>query len=150
MRQLPLSIDGTKFERGVGTHANSVYRLELAGGTDEFIASVGLDGAAGGPGSVVFRIVADGKTVFDSGVMNSNTPAKRVSVDLHGVKNLLLNVASAGEGFSYCHADWADARFIVSGAKPKPVLAWEEKAIILTPKPGPSPRINGPTVYGGR
>ncbi len=150
IRQLPLSIDGTKFERGVGTHANSVYRLELAEGTDEFSASVGLDSSAGGPGSVVFRVVADGKTVFDSGVMKSNTPAKQVSVDLHGVRHLLLNVASAGEGFSYNHADWADARFIVSGAKPKPVLAWEEVAVILTPKPGPSPRINGPTAYGGR
>jgi hypothetical protein len=119
----PLTIRGKKFERGVGTHAASSYRLNLDGGTQRFEASVGLDDSANGKGSVVFRIVADEKTVFDSGVLRFKTPEKRVSVDLQGVKSLLLIVTDAGDGLEFDHCDWADARFTVSGAKPTPWLA---------------------------
>src|ERR1039457_3914630 len=51
-----LSIGGQQFERGVGTHANGIYRLNLAGGADKFLASVGVDDDASGSGSVVFQI----------------------------------------------------------------------------------------------
>ena len=43
----PLSIAGRKFEHGLGTHANSLVRLELKGGTEKFSALVGVDDAAG-------------------------------------------------------------------------------------------------------
>lgn len=150
MREQPLSLGGRKFERGVGTHANSKYRLDLAGGTEKFEATIGLDDAANGPGSIVFQVIADGKKLFDSGVMRTNTPAKTMSVDLRGAKTLLLNVTDAGDGGAYDHADWAEARFTVSGAKPVPFVAPPEVAYLLTPKPGAAPRINGPLVYGVR
>ena len=111
IRGQPLSLGGKRFERGVGTHASSNYRLMLAGGTRKFEATVGLDDGARGPGSVVFQVVADGINVFDSGVMRSNSPPQPVSVDLRGVKSLLLTVTDAGDGFLCDHADWADARF---------------------------------------
>src|ERR1019366_6899292 len=145
-----LSIGGQHFERGVGTHANGIYRLDLAGGTEKFIASVGVDDDVTGPGSVVFQIIADGKKVFDSGVMRPKDAAKSVDLDLKNVGTLLLVVNDAGDGGQYDHADWADARFIVTGQKPVPLLSPEEPFVILTPKPGPAPRINGPTVYGCR
>ena len=40
IREQPLSVGGQKFERGVGTHANSTYRLTLNGGTERFTSSV--------------------------------------------------------------------------------------------------------------
>ncbi len=150
MREQPLSLGGKKYERGVGTHARSLYRLNLAGGSEKFEATVGLDDAANGPGSIVFQIVADGKKVFDSGVMRTNTPAKLVSVNLRGVKTLLLNVTDAGDGVAFDHADWAEARFTVSGPKPVPFVAPPETSYLLTPKPSPVPRVNGPKVYGVR
>src|SRR5512138_3795939 len=150
IRETPLAIAGKKFERGVGTHANSTFLLELAGGTDSFSASVGVDDAARGPGSVVFRVIADGKKRFDSGVMRTNMPAKAVNVDLRGVKLLLLQVTDAGDGIAFDHANWAEAKFTCSGARPRPMAQVEEPAIALTPKPGPAPRVNGPQVYGCR
>lgn len=150
MREQPLSLGGKKFERGVGTHARSQFRLDLAGGTEKFEASVGLDDAANGPGSIIFQVIADGKKLFDSGVMRTNTPAKAVSVDLRGAQRLLLNVTDGGDGVGYDHANWAEARFTVSGAKPVPFVASPETAYLLTPKPGPAPRVNGSTVYGVR
>ncbi|MBI4623092.1 MAG: NPCBM/NEW2 domain-containing protein [Verrucomicrobia bacterium] len=122
----PLSIGGKRFERGVGTHANSSYRLLLKGGTERFHASVGVDDAAGGAGSVVFLVIADGKRVFSSGTMKSGQPARKVDVDLRGVRTLLLSVSDAGDGVSFDHANWAEARFTVSGLKPLPLTTPHE------------------------
>jgi alpha-galactosidase len=149
----PLSIAGKKFDNGVGSHAASMMYIDLRGGSKKFSAFVGVDDEVKGkPGSVEFRVYADGKSMWSSGVMKAGEPAKKVSIDLEGIKTLILIADSAGDGVSYDHADWALAKFEVTGAKPKaidPPVIKEEK-IILTPKPGPEPRINGPTVYGCR
>ena len=144
-----ISIGGQKFDHGVGTHANSTF-LVTVNGAEKFLATVGLDDDTRGPGSVEFQLFADGKKIFDSGVMRSNTPPKPVVADLKSVKLLTLKVTDAGDGTEFDHADWADARFIVSGAKPAAFAPEPEKPYVLTPKPGPAPRINGPTVYGAR
>ena len=74
-------------------------------------------------GASSFGVIADGKTLFKSGVMRPGDAAKTVDVDLSGVKLLLLFVGSAGDGISYDHANWADAKFVVSGEKPKAIDA---------------------------
>lgn len=150
IREQPLAIAGQRFARGIGTHANSTYRLSLNGGTERFLARVGVDDAAGGPATVAFQVIADGKRVFSSGVMKPGQAAKTVDVDLRGVKSLQLLVGDAGDGVNFDHADWADAQFIVSGAKPSPFVVPPEAPYLLTPKPGPAPRINGPALYGAR
>ena len=150
IREQPLAIGGRKFERGVGTHAISSARFDLSGGSERFLAFVGVDDNANGAASIIFKVVADGRTLWQSGVMKPGDPARQVDLDLRGVKTLLLQVGDADDGVGFDHANWADARFIVSGAKPRIIGVPVEPAIILTPKPGPAPRINGPTVYGCR
>src|SRR5512137_2213787 len=120
IREKPLAIGGKGFEHGVGTHAISELRLDLAGGTDRFLGFVGVDDAAGG-GTLSFQVWADGQERFDSGVMKPGDAAKPVDIDLHGVKTLVLQVEDAGDGNGCDHADWAEARFIVSGAKPQTI-----------------------------
>jgi alpha-galactosidase len=150
IRETALAIGGRKFEHGVGTHAVSALYLDLAGGTERFTASVGVDDAANGAGTVVFQVLADGRKLFDSGVMKPGQAAKTLSVDLRGVKSALLLVTDAGDGINYDHADWADAKFTITGQKPRAVAPPSEEAVLLTPKPGPAPRLNGPKVYGCR
>jgi alpha-galactosidase len=150
MRERPLAIAGQAFAHGVGTHAHSTLWVELAGGTERFQAAVGLDDAAEGPGSVEFLIYADGRKRWESGVMKPGDQAKAVDLDLRGVRTLLLRVADGGDGISYDHANWAAAQFVVSGVRPVTLDVPREEAVILTPKPGPAPRINGPVVYGCR
>jgi alpha-galactosidase len=152
IREQPLTIAGQKFEHGVGTHANSDLWLELAGGSERFLASVGVDDAAGGAASVEFKVLGDARRLWESGVMKPGDTAKVVDVDLKTVKVLLLQVTDGGDGVSFDHADWAEARFLVDGPKPKAIDSpvAREEAIVLTPKPGPEPRVNGPAVYGCR
>jgi hypothetical protein len=106
-----LKIAGRAFERGLATHAASRMVYALDGKAARFTAWVGVDAAMSAykESSVVFQVLADGKTIFDSGVMKISTPAKPVDVELAGVKELALVVTEAGDG-NYCdHADWADA-----------------------------------------
>jgi hypothetical protein len=106
-----LKIGDREFARGLGTHANSKIIYDLAGHGTRFEAWVGVDAEMSGykEPSVIFQVLGDGKKLFDSGVMRVATPAKQVSVDVRGVKELALIVTDAGDGINCDHADWADA-----------------------------------------
>lgn len=146
-----LTIAGRTFETGIGSHANSVMYIDLGKGSRSFRAFVGIDDEVNGKiGSVKFRIFGDGRELYNSGIVKAGDPAKRVEVDLHGVEVMILTATSAGDGISYDHANWADAKFEVAGRSPIAIDAPKEEAVILTPKPSPKPRINGPKVYGVR
>ena len=145
-----LSIGGRKFERGLGTHAVSTFRLALGGQGEHLNAAVGVDDEVGRRGSVIFRVLGDGKVLWESGVLRGGEAGKEVSVDLKGVKTLTLSVDDAGDGINYDHADWADATITMSSGKPGPIVRQTEPAVVLTPKPGPKPRINGARVFGAR
>jgi alpha-galactosidase len=144
-----LSIAGKKYDYGVGTHAVSTIRLILNQKPVRFQAEAGVDDqAAGHPGSVVFRVVGDGKTLWESKVVKPGEPAVPVDVEIRGVRELDLVATDAGDGIDYDHADWALARLT---GKVKGITVWKpviEPAVILTPKPGPKPRINGTRIFG--
>jgi alpha-galactosidase len=149
----PLKIGGRTFEKGVGTHAPSIMYVDLKGSCRSFIAYVGVDDEVEGKiGSVRFRIYGDGRLLFNSGVLKAGQQAKKVDVDLTGCKTLTLSVDPGDDNMNSDHADWAEAAFVVVGRDPvaiNPPVIKEEK-VILTPKPGPKPQINGPKVYGCR
>ncbi len=144
----PLSIGGTTFERGLGTHTDSLVRIQLKGGAEKFMASVGVDDAAtSDQATIVFRVVADGKTLWKSPGMKRGQAARPVEVAVQGVKMLLL-IADSGGDISFGHADWADAKLLVTGERPVIVGQPREEAVILTPKPPRTPRINGARIFG--
>jgi alpha-galactosidase len=147
-----ISIGGRTFDHGVGTHAQSVLHVRLDGKAERFRARVGVDDATNGRGTVRFRVYGDGKGLFDSGIMKGGQEARTVDVPLAGVEHLMLIAVSAGDGTDFDHANWALAEFAVAGERPQAVDAPQlsEEKVILTPKPGLQPKINGPQVYGVR
>jgi hypothetical protein len=108
----PLQIGERRFAHGLGTHAASELVYELAPGSERFEAWVGVDAAMRQyeGASVVFKVLADGRELFDSGVMKAGTPAKRVSVAVAGADELTLVVTDAGDGGKCDHADWEIGR----------------------------------------
>jgi alpha-galactosidase len=144
------SIAGRHFEHGLGTHAVSTFRLALDATGERFTSTVGVDDEVGQRGSVIFRVAGDGKTLWESGVLRGGQAPKEVSVDLHGIKVLTLSVDDAGDGIDYDHADWANAQIFMTSGKPEPVSLPPEPAVVLTPKAGPKPRINGARIFGVR
>lgn len=110
----PLSIAGTRYEKGMGVHAPSELVYGLEPGYDRFVAVVGIDDEEGGDprASVVFEVYADKKRLARSPVMR---PAAVWSVDTAipaGSRRLRLIVTDAGDGMACDHADWANAGFV--------------------------------------
>ncbi len=114
----PLTIAGHKYEHGLGTHANSTMRIGLDGKAETFTAEVGVDDEQSDTGTVTFTVLGDGKKLFESGMMQSGDSPKKISVDLKGVKILTLLVGDAGDGIDHDHADWADAKIVMTEGKP--------------------------------
>lgn len=149
--EAPLSIAGRKFATGLGAHSEFSIWIDLKDGAERFEAWVGVDDNAGkGKGSIVFKVIGDGKTLYRSPVMKSGDTARHVDVSLKEIKLLLLLVTDGGDGIGFDHADWAEARFLGATTPPQSIDQPREEAVILTPKPSPKPRINGASVFGVR
>lgn len=148
----PLKIGSVSFKNGVGSHAKSVFRINLAGGSERFKAYAGVDTENGknNRGTVNYEITGDGKTLWKSEILKAGMEPVKVDLDIKGIKQLVLIINDGGDDINYDHADWADAKFIVKGKKPSAVLVPKEKPYILTPKESPKPRINGAKVFGVR
>jgi alpha-galactosidase len=116
----PLRIAGKPYAYGVGTHAASNFRVNLAGQAQRFLAQVGVDDSAGTQGSVEFIVIGDGKELWRSGIMKGGQPAKPVEVELAGVRVLSLRAVDGGDGASHDHADWAGAEMVMNEGAPIP------------------------------
>lgn len=102
-----LSIAGQTYAKGLGVHAPSTLTYLLDGKCSALTATVGLDDEVKRPGSVTFRVVGDGKTLFDSGLVSSGQ-ARALNVDVSGVNTLELKVTDGGDNKNYDHANWAN------------------------------------------
>jgi alpha-galactosidase len=151
-----LTIGGTKYERGFGTHAEGALHIKLDGGAQKFSASVGVDDEVNKnpDSSVEFIVRGDGKVLWTSGVMRAGEAAKACEADLTGIKALVLEVGDADDGINFDHADWADAKFETASAKTFATSGEAPMApvapYILTPSAPATPRINGANVFGVR
>lgn len=108
----PIQLGGRVHPRGIGVHATTRLTFACNGGFERFMATIGVDDAVKPRGSVIFRVLGDGKKLYESPLMRGGAPPIAISVDIRGVRMLLLE-ADASEGLDLSdHANWADARFI--------------------------------------
>ena len=129
----PLKINGTTFAHGVGTHAISSLRVNLAGNAKSFKAKVGLDDSAEGKGSIEFIVLGDRKVLWKSGLLTGRQTAKDVEVNLSGIRILELRVTDGDDGSGNDHADWADATIEMKDDAPAPIaLAPKENFSLKT------------------
>ncbi len=114
------------FEHGVSAHSRRDLAYLVANRYSKFRARIGVDAAPPDSEQVIatFQAFADGKKLFDSGVMKHETPVRFVDVDISNV-NILRLVIIYGDWY-IGPADWADAELI---ANPRYI-------------PTPSPRVS--------
>lgn len=109
----PLTIGGKVFQKGIGTHAVSDVEYNLHGLFETFTAQVGIDDGNGSEkGSAEFIVLADGKELWRSGLMKKGESAKALSLNIAGVRKLLLHVTDGGDDKDYDHADWVEAKAV--------------------------------------
>ncbi len=117
----PLRIGGRGFAHGLGTHAASQLTIRVDHRALRFHAHVGVDDEGPG-GTVEFRVVGDGKTLWSSGIVRAGQPAREVDVALTGVALLALETDATADGNKDDHADWAEAELVMeAGAQPTTV-----------------------------
>jgi lysophospholipase L1-like esterase len=120
-----ITLNGVTYTKGLGVHASSDIRYNLAGQYASFLSDVGVDDEVGGGGSVRFQVFLDGATTaaYDSGAMGGNSATKQINLDVTGRTTLRLVVTDNADGNAYDHADWANARLLVSGTPVTPPAA---------------------------
>ncbi len=116
---LPLTLNTVVYAKGLGAHAASDIRYAMNGTCTSFSTKVGVDDEAGSNGSITFRILADGTTLFDSGVMTGTSATQTATVNVTGRTTLQL-VIDPGADMNYDHGDWADAQLTCGGGGPPP------------------------------
>lgn len=109
----PIALNFQVYTKGLGVHAYSELRYNLAGGGfTRFLADVGVDDEVMDEGSVVFQVWTDGVKIYDSGTMNGQTFTKHIDVSVAGKNEIRLIVTDSGNGNTFDHADWAAARLV--------------------------------------
>jgi hypothetical protein len=116
-----LRIAGHKFERGIGTHANSALLYSLKNEYKHFVALVGVDDEVVGDKSTVkFLIKIDGQQVASSPLMKVNDIwAFNVAIPENAQKLELIST-DAGDGIHSDHTNWCDAGFLNPDFSGKP------------------------------
>ncbi len=104
-----LRIGKTTYRQGIGHHARGEISVDLDGRYRSFHALAGVQWQGGGKGSVVFRVLVDGRVAFESGRMTDSSPPQTVQVDLRDAKKMLLVADDTGDSISCDMADWVDA-----------------------------------------
>ncbi len=148
-----LSVGGKTYQHGIGTHAESIFRINLKKAAANFTAKVGLDDEATQQGAVIFEVLVDGKVKARTPIMRVGEPAREISVNLRGAKELMLLVKPGANGIDWDHADWLDPIItLVPGAVARPVA--------IPPYPGANdypeiasgdsatPEFHGPRIVG--
>ncbi len=108
----PIRIHGKHFRRGLGVHARSSLEFAMDGDYESFAATLGLVDGAGADSGVTYRIVADGKTIYEKALQKTDAAEKFV-VPIGGVRRLRLVVDYGEDGVDFGdHAAWADARLL--------------------------------------
>ena len=119
--KIKLNIDGTvkTFDKGIGAATNAEIVYNLDGNYDYFTTYVGTDKNYNlGSTTIRFRILADGKEVYTSNVIKTNTPAEYVKLDVTGVKTLTLIADDVDGNLVGDFASWADTKVYKNYSKP--------------------------------
>lgn len=108
----PLRLGGKTYARGLGTHSRTELTYGLDGGFESFAATLGLDDAVGGSGSVVYRVFGDNRLLYESPVVRGGDAPLEIKLPLRGVLLLRLEVDFADGGDAADQANWAEARLL--------------------------------------
>lgn len=105
-----IRINGEVYEKGLGAHAPSEAVYELGGGCTRFTARIGLDDKSG-YGTVRFAVIADGKTLYTSPLIDRTSRTISIDAELGGAQEVKLVTTDGGDGNSSDHSAWGDAMF---------------------------------------
>lgn len=112
----PLTAGGRVFPHGFGVHAPSKLVWKLAGGFTKLRGRVAVDDEVlglGARGSVVFRVLLDGKKMWESAVLHGgDAPVAFPAIEFGTASELTLEVDPGADSFVADRADWLDVMLV--------------------------------------
>jgi alpha-galactosidase len=112
----PLKLGGKEYNHGLFCHAHSKLVVMLPEAAKSFTSLIGVDDAAG-QGSVIFSVSLNNKVKFLSEVLRGGGKPVAVDVNLAGAKEFAIEASDGGDGISFDHADWVNARVIMADGR---------------------------------
>ena len=107
----PLKLGDRTFEKGLGVHARCLLTYPRDQRFDVFAATIGIDAETEGKGDCIFKVLGDGKELFQKRVKGADKPVP-VRIDVADIDRLTLAV-EPGEDFDLAdHGNWCDARLL--------------------------------------
>jgi hypothetical protein len=102
-----MSLRGQLMPVGFGATSGTAITWGLERRYQQLRATVGIDDAAQGAGSVVFQVVVDGSVAWQSEIITGASPPVEIPpIDLTGADKLTLNVQFADRGNVLDYANW--------------------------------------------
>lgn len=106
-----LTVGGTRYPRGIGTHATSEIPVSIPDGAVSLSGACGMDTGSGGAGKARFHILSGSAVLWSSPVMKTGDKAAAFKVAVPpGATRLYLQV-DALENNGYDHADWVNLKW---------------------------------------
>jgi len=113
-KDLPLRLGGKAYERGIGAHANALIVYPCKPTYRRFVATVGLDDVTAQRGNIIFRVLADGRLLTESPLLEGATQ-RFWHLDCpvpDGARELQLKVDAGPHGGGWGMGDWGNAGFV--------------------------------------
>lgn len=107
-----ISLRGRVYAKGLGVHAISRLHWNLNRGYSRFMADIGVDDSAGDLASVEFKVYADGKLIYESGVMRRSSEPRTIDVEVLDARRITLEVTAADNADIQDRANWANAKVV--------------------------------------
>jgi len=107
-----MRIGDQSFDQGIGVHSRSVLTYDVPQGFRQLAATIGIDEAVGSQGNVIFRVLADGKEVFNSGPVTGRDVPRPLLASIGGARQIQLIVEFGDDLDIGDQADWAEVRLI--------------------------------------
>ena len=103
---------GRTFAKGLGVHALSKLQYALRKGYSKLVATLGIDDSAGDLASVEFKVYADGKLLYESGVVRRSSQPIEINLDVLNVNELTLEVTAADNADIQDRANWGNIKVV--------------------------------------
>jgi len=107
-----IRLDGITYPRGLGTHAPSRIVYDVPPGYAWFEATVGIDDETDGNGTTTAHVLLDGRSVYESPVLEGGGAVAHVRVALDGARQIELEADPTGDGQRFDHVSWGNPRFL--------------------------------------
>lgn len=108
-----LAVAGTTYKSGIGVHAESRVVFATNKGFKRFSAKAALPDylISRSQGSVVFKVIGDGRELWRSSRITAGIPPESVNLDISRFDRITLEADDAGDGITSDHALWLEPRF---------------------------------------